>query len=144
IPSKQYNHINFNYTGSAFSPFSPLKPALIGSEQLSDKALLSSYTPSLVKIEFPNIINIKQTYPFVKIMKAELEIRVNTSLNAYPYNIPAQLAMYISNQNNELSSVLTSDLTGYAQTGDLVSDPLVADGTKYSFDITSYITAVLS
>jgi len=144
IPSKQYNQISFNYNGSTYSPFSPRKSQLIESSGLNNKALLNNYIPSLVKIGFPDILNVMETYPFVKIMKAELEIRVNQALNSYPYFYPQHMLLYISNQNNELSSYIVSSVTGEPQTGDLVSDPLVENGTRYTYDITSYINTLIT
>lgn len=144
LPSKQYNNLRFNYNGSPFSVFSPVKPSLINSGATNDKAFLNNYLPSLVKIDFPHISDIKLTYPYIKVMRAELEIRVNGSLNAYPYVVPPQLVIYVSNQNNELSSVLLSDQTGAVQTGNLVINPTIPEGTRYTFDITSYITTILN
>lgn len=144
IPSKQYNHIKFNYNGSTYSPFLPEKSQIIESSGLNNKALLNNYTPSLVKIEFPDILNVTETYPYVKIMKAELEIRVTQALNTYPYTPPSNMLLYISDQDNELSSYIVSSATGYPQTGDLVSNPLVENGTRYTYDITSYINTLIS
>ncbi len=144
LPSKQYNNLRFNYSGSPFSVFSPLKSSLVNSNATNDKAFLNNFLPSLVKVEFPGISNIKSTYPYVKVMRAELEIRVDGSLNAYPYVVPPQLVIYVSNQNNELSSVLLADQTGAVQTGNLVINPTIPEGTRYTFDITSYITTILN
>jgi hypothetical protein len=144
IPFKQYNRILFNYNASAFSAFSPSKSQLIKSTELNNKAFLNNYIPSLIKLEFPDILDVKQTYPYVKVMRAELEIRVNQQLNTYPYTLPGSLIVYISNQNNDLSSILLSSATSSPQTGNLSINDLVANGTKYSYDITDYINTVIS
>lgn len=108
-------------------------------------ALLSNYLPSYIKITFPDILNVKQTYPYVKVVKALLEIRVNNSSNTDPYQLPGQLMMYVSDLNNQVSAVLTDPLNVQVpQTGNLVVNSLIENGTNYSFDITSYINTIIA
>lgn len=142
--AKQFNHLNYNYSGTPMASFSPVKSAIVESSEMQNTALLSNYLPSYIKITFPDILNVKQTYPYVKVMKAVLEIRVNNSSNAYPYQLPGQLLMYVSNLNNQLSGVLTEPSDAQTpQTGNLEVNSLVEDGTKYTFDITSYINTII-
>ncbi|ANH82954.1 hypothetical protein A8C56_19925 [Niabella ginsenosidivorans] len=142
--SKQFNHLSYNYTGTPMASFSPLKSTITESTEMQNTALLSNYLPSYIKITFPDILNVKQTYLYVKVVKAVLEIRVNSTGNAYPYQLPGQLWLYISNLNNQVSAVVTDPLDAQTpQTGNLVVNSLVENGTKYTFDITSYINTLI-
>ncbi|MFT4092915.1 MAG: DUF4270 family protein [Niabella sp.] len=141
--AKQYNHLGFDYSGSSLSAFSPLTTKLVAASEMDNKALLSNYVPTYVKVEFPDILNIKDTYPYIKVLQAVLEIRVNKTLNDYPYFIPDNLMMYISNQRNQFSSYLLTSDGSSVQAGSLSVNDLVSNGTKYYFDITSYINTII-
>ena len=143
--TRQYNHLNYNYAGTVMASFDPLKPQLTESTAMDRKALLSNYIPSYIKITFPDILNVKQTYPYARVIKALLEIRVNKTENMAPYTLPPGLAMYISDLNNVLSSVLlVPGSTDAVQNGNLVINDLEENGTRYSFDITSYINTLIT
>ena len=142
--SKQYNYVGYNFAGSLLGSFSPLSSKLVAGSEMDNKALLNSYAPTYIKIEFPDILKVKQAAPYVKILRAILEVRVNKTLNTYPYSVPPGLMMYISDQKNEFSSYLLSSDGSTIQNGNLTVNDLVSDGTKYSFDITLYINTIIS
>lgn len=143
--ARQYNHVSYDYTGTVMASFDPLKPQLTESAAMDRKALLSNYIPSYIKITFPDILNVKQTYPYARVIKALLEIRVNKTENTFPYTLPPALIMYISELNNTPSSVLLAPgSTDAVQNGNLVTDDALENGTHYSFDITSYINTLIS
>ncbi|GAB3009435.1 DUF4270 family protein [Niabella terrae] len=144
IPAKQYNHIAYDPVDSPMSVFADSGFSLAASNLTGYKALLSNLNPTRIKIEYPNLLNITESYPYVKVINASLEIRVDHSLNQSPYIIPSALLLYTGDQSNQLNSYIVSPLTGYPESGNLVSDPLEADGTKYSFDITSYINTLIN
>ncbi|MBZ4191433.1 DUF4270 family protein [Niabella beijingensis] len=142
--SKQYNHLGYNYAGTPLASFNPLKSQLTESSAMDRKALLNNYIPSYIKITFPDILDVKQAYPYVKVIKAALEVRVNKQENTAPFTLPPGLVMYISNLNNEFSSVLLQPgSTDAVQNGNLVINDLEENGTKYTFDITSYINTII-
>lgn len=144
IPAKQYNQIRYNLEGSPMAVFSQPSYTLAESGQTGNKALLSNLNPTRIKIEFPDLLNITETYSYVKVINASLEIRVDQTLNRTPYTIPGEMLLYISNQNNQLSSYIVSPSTSSPETGNLVSDPLQAEGTRYSFNITTYVNTLIS
>lgn len=144
-PSKQFNHIAYNYSGSLMDNFSPFRASVTESASMEQTALLSNYIPSYIKITFPDILDIKQTYPYVKLIRAVLELRVDRKKNAFPYVLPPGLVLYVSNQNNEISGALTIAAASgtVVQTGNLVNNTLEADGTLYSYEITDYLNTVI-
>ena len=69
----------------------------------------------------------------------------HNSSNTDPYQLPGQLMMYVSDLNNQVSAVLTDPLNVQVpQTGNLVVNSLIENGTNYSFDITSYINTIIA
>jgi Domain of unknown function (DUF4270) len=140
---KQFNNITYNYSNSPFAIFSPYKKQVKNSSLMRGKTYVSNNIPCYSKITFPNILALKELYPYVKILKAELEIKPAPGTFSYPYQIPATLRMYTSNRDNNFDAQL-ADATGQqAQTGNLFIDDLYGEKTKYTFDVTNFVNDIL-
>jgi Domain of unknown function (DUF4270) len=141
--SKQFNHISFNRNSTPFSTFRPFKNDLVASSQMKGKAYLSNHMPSYMKITFPQLLSLKELAPYVKVIKAELEVKPSPGTYSYPYKLPPQLSLINSNADNVFDNFVPG-FDGAPQTGNLVIDDLYGKDTKYTFDITAFINTVIS
>ncbi|MCX6316121.1 MAG: DUF4270 family protein [Bacteroidetes bacterium] len=140
--NRQTNYLHTNHPTGLYSLFTPYKKQFKTSEQLGHKAILNSNAGSYIRFNFPEILNIREKFPFVKILKAELVIRPAAGTYSYPYSLPPALHLYTSGENNLPSEILLDPTGQYQQTGDLRIDPLYSNGIKYTYDITSFLSAL--
>lgn len=141
--TKQFNFIRFNNQNTALSVFPIFKKQLKESKLTGNKAYLNSNMGSYIKIGFPSLLSLKELYPYVQVMKAELIVKPSPGSYTAPYQLPAGLHLYTTDDGNNPISLLT-DATGQtALTGDLIIDKLYGINTRYSYDITSYIQSVM-
>jgi hypothetical protein len=141
--SKQFVQLAYNYNNTAFSLFHPTKKQELSSSLTGGRALMSSNNASYVKFSFPGILTLKELFPFVKVIKAELEIKPLEGSYRYPYALPATLLMNTGNTSNNVTGNLYDAATEELQTGNLVLDKLNNANTKYSFDVTEFINVLI-
>lgn len=140
---KQYNNIVYNKTNTPFKIYRQYKREIYESAQMNNRAYISNNMPSYAKITFPNLVSLKEAHPYIRILKAELQIHPAPGTFQYPYSLPDSLVVAISNSDNLFSSNLQNS-DGSLQTGNLTVDKLNGAEPTYTFDITSYINTVLS
>lgn len=144
LAQKQFNHFVFNRTNTPFAIFHPYKPQVKSSSLMSNKAYLSNNIPTYIKLTFPALQSLKEQYPFVRVVKAELEIKPTPGSYRYPYTLPSNLRIQVSTRDNNFDGGILMDASGLAeQTGNLVIDDLYGQNTRYTFEITSFINTVL-
>jgi Domain of unknown function (DUF4270) len=139
---KQFNHIDYNSSGTPFAGFQQHKKQLKSSADMRGKAYISNNMPSYMKISFPDLLSLKELYPVISIVKAELEIKPAPLSARYPYKLPSKLRMFTSNSENNFDGVLLNE-KDEEQTGNLIIDDLYGKNTHYRFDITSFINQVI-
>ena len=143
--SHHFNSININRTGTLLQNLNDINYEIY-SNQTNNMALLQSLTGSMVKIRFPSLRNIFQIPNFAKILKAELVIRpVRGSYNLY--QLPPQLRLSQTTQTNQLGvdlNFINSSGTYSSQLGNLNVDYLYGDNTTYTYDVSNYLTGILS
>jgi hypothetical protein len=142
VVAKQFNNITYNSTGTPFAPFSQFKKQLKAASLMDDRVYVSTNMPSYVKISFPGLLAVKELHPYVKIIQAELEIKPAAGTARYPYRLPPQLQLYVSNYNNSFDGILSGP-GGQAQNGSLFIDDLYGANTRYRFDVTQFVNTVL-
>ncbi len=144
--TKQFNNINFRYTNADFASFVNKKAQLIPSASSGNKAYLNTNLGSYIKLSFPTILNLKELHPYIKVVKAELIIKPNPTSYSYPYKLPGILNLYTTDENNYVISPLyyPSSTEAIAQTGNLAIDYLYGQNTNYSYDISTYINALIA
>lgn len=140
---KQFNRIIQNNRQTPFSFFRPFKNELFASSTMRNKAFIANNMPSYMKITFPQLLSLKELAPFVRVIKAELEIKPSPGTYRYPYKLPPQINLVTSNSNNSFDNFIL-DFAGNPQNGNLVIDDLYGRDTKYTFDITSFINTVIN
>ncbi len=144
LSQKQFNHFIHNSSQTPFAVFRNFKREEIPSSSTGARACLSNNMPSYIKLTFPNLMALKESYPYVKIIKAELEIKPAPGSYRYPYELPKELRMILSLDDNRFDGGILMDASGAnEQTGNLVIDDLYGQQTRYSFDITTYLNLLL-
>ncbi|MET0636897.1 MAG: DUF4270 family protein [Chitinophagaceae bacterium] len=141
---KQFNSILYHHNGTNLAAFATGKTAVKTSELTGHKAYLNSNMGSYIKISFPTLLSLKETHPYIKVLKAEVLIKPDPATYKYPYRLPAALYMYITDDENRPTSILTDATGQQPQTGSLIVDHLYGQNTQYSFDVTSFIQTVLA
>lgn len=139
----QFNHISSYHNNSGLAAFTPLKTQVKTSGATSGKAYLHTNMGTFVKISFPSILNLKETHPYIKIIKAELVIKPAPGTYKSPYLLPEELNLYVTNENYDLVYRLVDNL-GQTLTGNLYVDELYGDKTAYTFDISSFLTGLIA
>lgn len=142
--SRQFNSIRYRHTGTSLSVFPPNKTTVISSTQTGNQAFLHSNMGSYIKLDFPSILNLKESHPYVRVLKAELVIKPAASSSLYPYQLPQSLFLYVTNSENQPTGVLQDASGENAQTGNLFIDPLFGEKTQYTYDVTSFINTLIS
>lgn len=144
LSNKQFNHFIQNSSQTPFAIFRNFKREEIPSSSTGSKAFLSNNMPSYIKVTFPNLLALKETFDYMKIVKAELEIKPSPGSYRYPYDLPKELRMILSLGDNRFDGGILMDASGSEeQTGNLVIDHLYGQETRYSFDITTYLNVLL-
>ena len=147
-PANQFNHIG--YTHPAGTPLSVFTPPvnnngveILNSNQTGNKAYLSSSTGYFIKISFPDILNLKAIYPYVRVVRAQLVIPPTPGTFNYPYELPPTLDLYQTNLFNTLTGVVVG-INGALQTGDLNIDYQYGQNTQYTYDVTNFISTLFN
>lgn len=139
----QFNNIRYNFSGTPFALFAPYGKQVISSDLLGKKGYVNNNIPCYEKITFPDLLSLKELYPYIKVIQAQLQITPTPGTYSYPNSLPSTLRMYVSNSNDNPDNVLL-DAQGVPQAGNLNIDYLYGQNTNYTFDITSYINTIIS
>ncbi len=137
--SRHSNFITGRYTGTPLHIFTPFKKELKASSLTGNKAYLHSNAGTLIKISFPQLLQIKELHPYVKVVKAILEIKPAPDTYSYPYSLPTALNLYGTDDDNRLNEVIRNADGSETLNGDLVQDLLYGENTRYSYDITGFV-----
>ena len=145
INNTQFNHIAYN-RGSLIPPFPPPNNnvSLLTSTVTHNKSYLSSTTGTYIKLSFPDLLNLKALYPYVKVVSAQLIVPPTPGTYNYPYKLPPNLYLYET--SNDLNTLLglAPGLSGGSQNGDLFIDHLSGLTTQYTYDITNFVSSILN
>jgi len=143
----QFNHIDSDFSGTLLNSIKSSGNKKMASET-EYKSYMQGLTGLITKVQFPTLQDIFLDNNW-KILKAELVLEpVRYSFEKFP--LPQKLYIYQSDTINWLNSVL-KDEKGYsisqlvdedrnALTAFFSLDEILGDDTRYTFDITSYLT----
>jgi hypothetical protein len=134
----QFNSFTYDKTGTALDIFTPKRRQLKNSSQLGNKGFLHNNSGLYPKITLTNLFSIKELHPFVKVIKAEIEIRpaMGSYGNTTFYSLPPQMNLMPVDENNYINSS--------AINGNLVIDNLYGKDTKYTYDVTTFVNVMLA
>jgi hypothetical protein len=117
----------------------------ISALQTNDHSFLQPGTGVYLKIIFPSLKSIITTDREVKLLKAELIIRpAYLSFDKNKYKLPSPLYLTQTDESN-ISNAEVLDTTGSAvQYASPVTDDLYGENNYYRFDVTPYISQMLT
>lgn len=143
--TKQFNNITFRHTYPNFASFINRKTQLIPSESSGNQSYLNSNLNAYVKLSFPNILNLKELHPYIRVVKAELVIKPDTKSYTHPYQLPTTLNLSTTNEYHyPLTPIYTVADNSVKQNGDLYIDNLFGENTNYTYDISAYINNLIA
>ena len=142
--NRQFSYLHTDRQFSPLAVFTEFKKQLKSSTLTQNKAFLHSNLGTMIKINIPDLLTLKELHPFVQILKAELILRPAPGTYSYPYVLPPELSLYSTDESNALLYQLTDATGQYTLNGNLVIDQLYGEQTFYSFDITTFIKSVIS
>ncbi len=133
----QFNGFTYDKSGTVTSSFARKKRQTISSALLGNKGYLHNNSGLFPKITFTNLWSVKELHPYVKVIKAEIEIR--PAAGSYGkttfYNLPSPLNLYpVDADDNIVDSAIN---------GELIIDDLYGKDTRYTFDVTYFVNSVL-
>ena len=161
VDSVEKNHIDFNlndkqhHFNNITVDRSSLKTGLknighnskIPSELLNNKAYCQFASGVMTKINFPSLPELLKYTNYIKILSATLKVvPVKGSYDTY-YYLPPSLNLYQTDINNGLGSALSgiSSSGSYTtQNGNLYTDIIYGDRTRYTYDVSSYIKYLIA
>lgn len=141
----QFNRIVNNLSNTNFSAYNNRYNVVIPTTESKDMVAVSGLNKTGTKVSFPQIFNYLEVNNYLKIVKAELIIKVSKDTYTTVDELPIGLRMYESNDQNEMLT-LTSSSTTTESTSDLAYlqyDPLKSDKPTYTFDVTTYISYLM-
>jgi len=138
--ANQFNSIQHDFTGTYLNKLNADTNEILSTET-GNKVFMQTLTGLMPKIQFPTLQDIFFESRW-KILKAELIIEpVKTSYDFFA--LPEQLCLYETDKHNKLNNVLT-DKSENTILASFTHDELYKEETRYTFDITSFITNELS
>ena len=138
--SVQFNGIQYDLSKTMLNKLNATDNVVLSS-QTGNKAFLQGMIGLIPKVQFPTMQNILLENRW-KIVKAELVIApVNASYSLY--KLPTQLYLYNSDKQSDMNSLLTLE-SGTTVVSSLNVDDLYNENTRYTFDITFFMTSELS
>lgn len=141
----QFNHLDIDRRGSvAMAGIGPANK-VISSDSSGNNAILQALAGYTIKVRFPTIQQLVQREGFLQIIAAKLYLQPTDQGSSRQFALPAAINLYTTDLNNAFGDQLT-DGSGNALTGDLTIDYQNTSGlgTYYSFDITDYLTTLMS
>ncbi len=144
MSAKQFNNISVRYTKPNFASFANKKAQVIESAASGGLSYLNTSAGSVIKISFPTLLSLKELHPYIKVVKAVLMIKPDNRSLLFPYQLPATLNLYSTDNTNVPGLGTFQEGTTTPQTGDLVIDKLYGQNTYYSYDITTFINTKIS
>ena len=141
----QFNHIDITRKGSIADAGIGINNKVVGSDSSGHNSILQTLAGYMIKLQFPSIQSLVQNAGFLKIISAKLYLQPTDQNQDRSFELPPVLNVFSTDLNNSFGSQLT-DNSGNALNGNLVIDYQNTSGlgTYYSFDITSYLSALMN
>jgi hypothetical protein len=126
------------------TPISQIMKQLIKvpSSQSSNKTYVESGIGLLTRVDFPTMQHLMETDRRYILLKAEL-VLVPEPGTYKQIPLPSELVLYHTDKSNRVVSEIVGDQNA-TLAGDLVIDKIYNENTRYTFDITDFITTEIS
>ena len=136
----QFNNIWYDRSGTPLTILNTKKNEALSSET-GNVGYLQPGTGLYLKISFPYIRKLLERPDFIKIIKADLVVQ--PAFNSYSnfYSLPPVLQAATTDGGNQPGATLSTVVgaTSTIETGNLIVDNVYGTGTKYSYDVTTYL-----
>jgi len=139
-PNDQFNNVQYDLSNTVFSELNATNKEIPASAT-GNRALLQGMAGIIPKVTFPTMQSLFDENRF-KILKAELvfaPVKGSYSL----FKLPSPLYLFDSDKHNNMNGTLI-DAAGSSVISSLIVDNLYNEDTRYTFDITNFITTELS
>ena len=133
-----YTGIRYDRSGTVLDSLDSGVENAIHSYDLNRRAYLQGLTGLYNQIEFPYLNNFQSEGEVISIESAMLYLYPEEGSYGQINQLPDELRLYITDENNVLEDYVYGDDGVTVQTGDLVVDELYGKDTYYSFDITTF------
>lgn len=142
----QFNGFQSDYSGTDLTVFTSKKRQTIPSIQTNGHVYLHENNGLFPRFSFPSLYSLKELAPYINIVSAVLEIypvKGSYGIQSF-YTLAPNINAYIVNEYDETQNYLSYAGTSNLQTGNLSIDNLYDESTKYIYDVSNYVNAVLS
>lgn len=136
----QFNNVTADRTGTPLAALNSTNNEIL-STATGNQGYLQPITGIYMKISFPTIRSLLEKTDYVKIIRADLTVKpVINSFNNY-LALPPILNAFQTDGSNDPGVSLSSASAGNStvQNGNLFIDNVYGTGTKYTYDVTSYL-----
>ncbi len=134
-----YTGIRHDKTGTALDTLQGGIENLIHASDMGNKAYLQGLTGYYNQIEFPDLNELQDAGEIVSVESATLYLYPERKSHLLVNQLPDELRLYITDENNVLEDYVYGSDGVTVQTGNLTVDELYGRETYYSFDLTEFI-----
>jgi hypothetical protein len=123
-------------TGTILAPLD--HQSEMNATDLGNRFFLQELTGLKTRINFPSVIDIPKQATFVRLLRAQLEIKpAGATTGEYP--LSPLMYLYLRNISDSYSGPLYYPNSNVAESGSLYIDQLYAKDTRYTYDVTDYV-----
>ena len=133
-----YTGIQHDRSGTPLASIQSGVENAVHSYDLNDHAYMQGLTGFYNQIEFPTLNNLQSADEIVSIESAMLYLYPIEDSYGRTNQLPSELRLYITDENNVLEDYVYGDDGVTVQTGNLVTDEMYGQDTYYSFDLTTF------
>ena len=134
-----YTSIRHDRTSTPLATLESGIENLIHSGSLGRRAYMQGLTGFYNQIEFPHLNNLQDAGEIVSIESATLYLYPLTGSYNKLNQLPEDIRLYITDENNVLEDYVYGSDGVTVQTGNLTVDDMFGRDTYYSFDVTEFI-----
>ena len=134
-----YTGIQHDRTGSPLAEISSGIENYVHSTSLGHRAYLQGLTGYYNQLEFPYLNELQDMGQIVSIESAPLYLYPLAGSYNQTNQLPEDIRLYITNENNVLEDYVYGSDGVTVQTGNLTVDEVSGRDTYYSFDLTEFI-----
>ena len=134
-----YTSLRTDRTGTPLATMTSGIENLIHSNNMNMRAYMQGLTGFYNQIEFPHLNNLLDAGDIVSIEKATLYLYPLSQSYNKINQLPEDIRLYITDENNVLEDYVYGSDGVTVQTGNLTVDDMFWRDTYYSFDVTEFI-----
>ena len=150
--SEAFNSIRTNRTGSPAANIKTLPPGYnynvipptTPSTATGNAGYMQAITGLTVRLRFPTVKTIALRPDYIGLLRATLTVRPVPDSWSTTWRLAPQLGVYSTDQSNLLGTPIPATGASGSQTGNLVVDNFNPQNAAYTYDVTSFVKAVIT